>query len=214
MLIADDEALVRHALRVFVDRGADMEVVGEASDGIEAVDAVASLGPDVVLMDLQMPRMGGIDAIRQIASDHPDVRVIAVTTFSSERHVSPALRAGASGYLVKDTEPTAILAAIRDVHRGQSIISPQVWEKLAESLRSDPESGSRSGPVPEPLTERELSIVRHLAQGKSNAEIAQDLFLAEPTVKSNLARAMQKWGTRDRVQTLIYAVSNNIVELD
>lgn len=211
VLIADDEALVRHALRMFVSHGEGMTVVGEVSDGIEAVNAVSTLAPDVVLMDLQMPRLSGIDATRTIVERHPSVRVIAVTTFSSERHVVPALRAGASGYLVKDTEPDAIVAAIRDVHAGVSVISPRITRELIATVRADVPTATGVPVIA--LTERELSIVRLIAQGMSNAEIATTLHIAEPTVKSNLARVMQKWAVRDRVQTLIYAVTHGVVTL-
>ncbi|MEJ1092760.1 response regulator transcription factor [Microbacterium istanbulense] len=214
MLIADDEALVRHALRIFVNTGGDMTVVGEAVDGEEAISATERLLPDVVLMDLQMPRVSGIEATRRITTARSDVRVLAVTTFSTERHVVPALRAGASGYLVKDTDPDDILEAIREVHAGRSVISPRVTRDLILSLRADPEKASSAAPTREPLTPRELSIVKAIAQGRSNAEIARELHLAEPTVKANLGRVMSKWGVRDRVQVLIYAITKSVIDVE
>lgn len=215
VLIVDDESLVRHALRIFVDSDAGMRVVGEAEDGEQAIDLVELLRPDVVLMDLRMPKMSGIEATKSITSLCPETRILAVTTFSSERHVVPALRAGASGYLVKDTEPDDIVDAIREVHAGRSVLSPRLTQELILSLRKDHDSGPRSaGLVPQELTERELSVVRLIAQGMSNAEIAQNLYLSEPTIKSNLSGVMTKWGVRDRVQVLIYAVQHNIVRLE
>ncbi|MFC6356540.1 response regulator [Luethyella okanaganae] len=214
VLIADDEALVRHALRVFVNTGGDMTVVGEAVDGEEAVSAAERLLPDVVLMDLQMPHVSGIEATRRIATALPDVRVLAVTTFSTERHVVPALRAGASGYLVKDTDPDDILEAIREVRAGRSVISPRVTRDLILSLQADPGVTRGAMPAPEALTPRELSIVQAIAQGRSNAEIARELHLAEPTIKANLGRVMSKWGVRDRVQVLIYAITKNVIDLE
>lgn len=214
MLIADDEALVRHALRIFVSAGEDMTVVGEAVDGEDAVAQAWRLVPDVVLMDLRMPRVSGIEATQRITSKLAKVRVLAVTTLSTERHVVSALRAGASGYLVKDTAPVDILKAIREVRAGRSVVSPCIAHDLDLSLCSYPMPRTRATREVDPLTPRELSIVRLIARGCSNAEIARELHLAEPTVKANLGRVMVKWGVRDRVQALVYAIANDIVEVD
>lgn len=213
VLVADDDALVRHALRIFVDDTEDLCVVGEVGDGDEAVAEGQRLHPDVILMDLHMPRMSGVEATQRLAESSPEVRVLAVTTLSTERHVVPALRAGASGYLVKDTEPEEINSAIREVHAGRAVISPRITQELISSVRGEPRV-SRGGAPTEPLTDRELSIMRLIAQGMSNAEIATDLHLSEPTIKANLARIMRKWQVRDRVQALIHAIAHQIVDID
>lgn len=212
MLIADDEALVRHALRVFIDSAEGLTVVGEASDGHQAATLVEELLPDVVLMDLHMPRVSGIEATRRIAKNCPAVRVLAVTTFTTERHVVPALRAGASGYLVKDTDPDDIVRAVREVHAGRSVISPRITRELILNVRDHP-GVDEGGMDVAPLTARELMIVKSLARGRSNAEIARDLHLAEPTVKAHLGRVMTKWAVRDRVQVLIYAITRHIIDI-
>lgn len=214
VLIADDEALMRTALRLFVDSAPDMTVVAEAADGQEAVTASARLLPDVVLMDMQMPRMDGVAATREVLHHSPDTRVLAITTFSSQRFLVPALRAGASAYLVKDTEPDALVAAIRDVYEGSCVISPSVTRDLVESVRTN----VATVPLPElaapaDLSEREYDVVRLLGRGLSNAEIAAELFLSEATVKTHLGRVMTKWGVRDRVQVLIHAARANIIDL-
>lgn len=214
VLVVDDEALVRHALRIFVDSSELLEVVGEATNGVEAIQQCQALAPDVVLMDIQMPRMNGIEAIRAVTSAMPEVKTIAVTTFSAERHIVAALQAGASGYLVKDSSPDAVIQAILDVAEGRSALSPQVTRELVSMIQGD--TGSplvRVLTQLEPLTARELSIVEKLALGKSNAEIADDLHLAEATVKANLHRVMRKWDVRDRVQVLITAVRRGLVTI-
>ena len=183
-------------------------------NGGEAVDRSARIAPDVILMDLQMPMMGGIAATESITGSQPDVRVLALTTFSSERHVVSALRAGATGYLTKDTPPEQLIEAILDVNVGEFVLSPQISRKLAEAVRAAG-SGRRLqvGPEYTQLTARELDIVRLLSEGMSNAEIGRSLSIAEPTVKATLGRIMAKWNVRDRVQVLIRAVQTGLVNL-
>lgn len=211
MLIVDNEALVRHALRIFVDRAEETTVVGEATNGTEAIDECLRLQPDVVLMDIQLPQKNGIEATAYLSEHCPDTRVLAITTFSSDRHVVAALRSGASGFLVKDTAPEEIIKAIVDVHEGKSVLSPQITRDLISVIL---DSGERHGDTStERLSEREEVIVQLLAQGMSNAEIASELSLSEATIKANMSRIMNKWNVRDRVQVLIHAVRSGLVTL-
>lgn len=211
VLIVDDEALVRRALAVFVRSADGMVIVGEASDGAQAVAACAALRPDVVLMDIRMQGVGGIEAIAQIADTMADVRVIAVTTFGSDDTVLAALRAGAVGFLVKDSEPDQVIAAIRGVHEGGYVLSPRVARELINSV-GKAQPGSPLEPNQQ-VSDRERGVIALLAQGMSNAEIAQALFLSEATVKSHLRRIMSRWGVRDRVQLLVRAARAGIIEM-
>lgn len=210
VLVADDEELVRHALRIFVDADERTTVVGEARDGAEALALCQQLRPEIVLMDIQMPVMDGVTATERISRGHPETRVLALTTFSSERHVVSMLRAGASGYLVKDTAPEQLVQGIVDVRDWRSALSPQISHALVRTVRAPAADHAR---VPSDVTGRELSILQLLAQGKSNAEIAAELNLAETTVKANFGRIMTKWGVRDRVQVLIRATQLGVVTL-
>lgn len=211
VLIVDDEVLVRHALRIFVEADPRTTVVGEVRDGLEAVAAVGSCKPDVILMDIQMPGGNGVDATAEISKHHPQATVLALTTFSAERHVISMLRAGASGYLVKDTEPSEMTQAIVDVHEGKSVLSPQVSRALVSAVQSPEGLQASSG---QDLTERERSILHLLARGMSNAEIGAALNLAETTIKANFGRIMTKWQARDRVQVLIRAARIGVISLD
>lgn len=214
MLIVDDEKLVRSALHVFLQAAEDIEICGEAVSGEEAIARVADTHPNVVLMDVQMPGMGGIEATKHLAQAHPDVSVVALTTFSTERTVMPMLRAGASGFLVKDIEPDAIIDAIRRAHLGTYVMSPQVTHDLIAAVRDEePKAPSLPLSDEQQLTEREVEVVEQLARGMSNAEIAAALFLSETTVKAHLGHIMTKWGKRDRIQVLIYAVRARLVSL-
>lgn len=214
VLIADDEPLMSQALRIYCETAPGFACVGEVRNGRLAVGHAAALRPDVVLMDLQMPVMDGIEATRLITSAHPEVRVVAVTSFSSEEYLIPALHAGASGYLVKDAEPGDILAAIRAVHHGEAALSPAVSRELLRSIRVGDHAGPAAAAAGAPaLSPRELDVLRALARGRNNAEIGADLYISEATVKATLGRLTAKLEVRDRVQALIRASQLGLVEL-
>lgn len=212
VVIVDDDALVRHALTSFLSQTTDIMVVGEAESGAEAIEAVAQEKPNVVLMDLHMPVMGGVEAMERINTCWPDTRVLAVTTFHAFENVLPALRAGAAGYLLKDSNRDQIIAAVRGAVSGSTTLSPRVMQVLVETLER-----ASQPPVPlspsESLSERELDVVRQLGHGKSNREIARALRLSDGTVKAQLANVMTKWNARDRVQVLIRGAQAGIVDL-
>ncbi|GGG47052.1 DNA-binding response regulator [Kocuria dechangensis] len=210
VLVADDQPLMRRALRLFLDHEDDLECVGEAADGREAVELCERLRPDAVLMDLQMPVMDGPEAIRVLAERHPEIVVIAVTTFSSERYVLPALRAGARGYLLKSAEPEEFISAVRAACRGTAVLSPSVAAALVEA----------EPPAPEPdpalqasLTPREREVLELMGRGASNAEIAAALQLGEPTVKTHVGNLFAKLGARDRTQAVVLAARAGLIRV-
>ncbi len=213
MIIVDDESLVRAALRVFLDSAEGFDLVGEADNGIDAIALVRSTQPDVVLMDVQMPKMDGIEATQRLTREFPGIKIVALTTFSSERVIVPMLSAGAAGFLVKDTSPDRILDAARLAHEGGYVLSPRVAKELVSSVKQNEPAAARAFGRDEELTERELEVVTLLAQGMSNAEIAAAMFVSEATVKSHLGRITAKWGVRDRIQVLIRATQYGLVSL-
>ena len=213
VIIVDDESLVRAALRVFLESSDGFELVGEADNGADAITLVRATQPDVVLMDVQMPIMDGIEATRRLTREFPGLKIVALTTFSTERVIVPMLSAGASGFLVKDTSPDRILDAARLAHEGGYVLSPRVAKELVTSVQSGAASATRELGRDEELTERELEVVTLLAQGMSNAEIAAAMFVSEATVKSHLGRITAKWGVRDRIQVLIRATQLGLVTL-
>jgi len=212
VVVVDDDPLVRRALSQFLVADADIEVVGVAADGHEACDAVDRLLPDVVVMDLHMPKMDGGEATERITRKWPATRVVAMTSLGSVEDILPLLDAGASGYLLKDSEPESIRAAVRTAHQGTSVLSADVVTALVASVRAS-RPGNIVLPVEQELTERELEVVEHLAHGLSNSEIARELCIGERTVKAHLSSIMTKWESRDRVQVLIKASRMGIVTI-
>jgi DNA-binding NarL/FixJ family response regulator len=212
VLIADDEALVRRGFTMILDAESDLEVVGEAADGHAAVELATTRKAEVVLMDIRMPGMDGIEATRRIvAADGP--RVIVVTTFGVDEHVFQALRAGASGFLLKNTPPEQLAEAVRVVNRGDALIAPEVTRSLIDAFASTPDS---STPAPARLrallTPREIEVLILLAHGVSNAEIAETLFISEATVKTHVSHILTKLGLRDRTQAVVLAYESGLVE--
>jgi len=206
VLLADDQALFREALRTLLDVHPAVDVVGEAGDGDEALRQAAALHPDVVLMDLRMPRLDGIAATRRLRAAQPDVRVLALTTFDTDEEVFAALRAGAVGYLLKDVSSQRLVEAVLAAARGESVLQPSVAAKVVARVAALPdEAVPRPRPPLVPLSERELAVVRLLAEGRSNKEIAADLYLAEGTVKNYVTALLGKLGARDRTQAALRA---------
>lgn len=211
VLLADDQALVRHGFGMIIRTEPDMEVVAEAGTGAEAVDLAARLSPDVVLMDVRMPGLDGIEATRRVVVDERSPRVLVLTTFDSDEIVLGALRAGASGFLLKDAGGDQLVAAIRIVAGGGSLFSPSVTRRLIERyVSSSPAEPARG--LSE-LTARETEILRHLGRGRSNAEIARALVLSEHTVKSHVTHLLRKLGLRDRTQAVVLAYEAGVVRI-
>ncbi|HZQ81392.1 MAG TPA: response regulator transcription factor [Gaiellaceae bacterium] len=210
VVLADDQDLVREGLRMLLDVEADIEVVGEARNGKEALAEIRRVDPDVVLMDVRMPELDGIEATERIASTGSRARVLVLTTFDLDEYVYRALRAGASGFLLKDATRDQLVGAVRTVARGEALLAPAVTRRLIEDFCRRPEPGSVPTATAE-LSEREHEVLQLLARGLSNAEIAKTLVLGETTVKSHVARVLAKLGLRDRVQTVVFAYESGLV---
>jgi DNA-binding NarL/FixJ family response regulator len=205
VLVVDDQALFREALSTLLAAQAQVEVVGEAADGAEALVEVARTAPDVVLMDRRMPVLDGLSAIRRIAVEHPAVRVLALTTFDTDDEVFAALRAGAVGYLLMDVTAARLVEAVVAADRGQSVLSPAVAARVVARVARLPHDEALPAPQPlvVPLTERELGVLRQVAEGRSNREIARSLYLTEGTVKNHVTAVLAKLGARDRTQAAL-----------
>ena len=211
VLIADDQALVRAGFRKLLESSPDVEVVGEAADGREAVDQARRLLPTVVLMDIRMPRMDGIEATRRLMSGGDAARVLILTTFGLDDYVYDALRAGASGFMLKDAPPEELLAAIEVVARGDALIAPAVTRSVIEEFVRRSPAPSPPAPVLDELTAREREVLALLARGLSNAEIAERLVVSDGTVKTHVAHVFSKLGLRDRVQAVILAYESGVI---
>jgi DNA-binding NarL/FixJ family response regulator len=212
VLLVDDQALVRAGFRALIDSEDDLEVVGEASDGEEALERIGALKPDVVLMDIRMPRLDGIEATRRLAADPQlsDVRLIILTTFETDAYVFEALRAGASGFLVKDTVPAELLRAVRVVAGGEALLSPGVTRRLIAEFASH-RPAPRPGARLDALTEREREVTALVAGGLSNDEIAERLVVSPSTAKTHVSRVMGKLDARDRAQVVVAAYESGLV---
>ena len=217
-MLADDEAMVRAGLRLILESEPDIDVVGEASDGVEALATAARLRPDVVLIDVHMPRLDGLSAAHLLLAENPGIKVVVLTTFNDNSYVHEALRLGASGFLLKVAPPERLAEAVRVAARGDALLDPLVTRGVIESFVAAPEAGQATDPQSPPgldlLTDRELEVFHLLAQGKSNAEIADAFVVAEATVKTHVARVLTKLHLRDRVQAVVLAYEHGLVHPD
>ncbi len=213
MVLADDQTLVRSGFRLILESVGDITVVGEAADGRQALDLVTDLQPDVVLMDIQMPDLDGLEATRRIGllGDRLATRVLVLTTFERDDYVFEALRAGASGFLLKNCPPEDLLRAVRLVARGDALLDPAVTRRIIEDYVTRPAPAERHPQTLDRLTERELDVLRLLARGRSNSELAAQLYVSEGTIKTHVSSILAKLGLRDRVQAVVFAYDHGVV---
>jgi DNA-binding NarL/FixJ family response regulator len=212
VLVADDQSMVRAGFRMLLAGEQDIEVVAEASNGREAVDMAARFDPTVVLMDIRMPELDGLEATRRILAADAEARVLILTTFDLDEYVYEALRAGASGFVLKDDPPEQLIAAVRIVAGGDALLSPAITRRVIKRFTRIPRSGP-PGEVDD-LTERELDVFRLIARGLSNAEIGRELFISDTTVKTHITHILQKLGVRDRVQAVVLAYETGLFDAD
>jgi DNA-binding NarL/FixJ family response regulator len=212
VLIVDDQALVRAGFRMILDAEPDIQIVAEAEDGLQAVERVTRYTVDVALMDIRMPNLDGIEATRRIGELAPHTRVLMLTTFDLNEYVYEALRAGAGGFLLKDAPPEQLVSAIHVVASGDALLAPTITRRVIEEFVRRPPPSDGVPAALEHLTARELEVLALVAKGRSNAEIAKELFLGETTVKTHVARILQKLSLRDRVQAVVYAYESGLVQ--
>ncbi|UFU07438.1 response regulator [Ruania halotolerans] len=218
VLLVDDQSLLRMGFRMVLEAEDDLEVVGEASDGATGIRMAGELSPDVVLMDVRMPGTNGIEATAAIVAHRPETRVIILTTFDLDEYAFAGLRAGASGFLLKDTEPSELVAAIRTVHSGDAVVSPRITRRMLEMFATELPTGTPDGggspaaaAPPSELTDREHEVLLAIAEGLSNSEIAASLYVSEATVKTHVGKVLAKLGLRDRVQAVVYAYETGLI---
>ena len=209
IVVADDQDLVREGIRLMLDAEPDLTVVGEAANGLEALEQTRRHDPDVVVMDVRMPQLDGIEATTRLAQSNARARTLILTTFDLDEYVYRALKAGASGFLLKDATRDQLAAAVRTVATGEALLGPSITQRLIEDYCRTPPTSSAITDVR--LSDRELEVLRHIAAGRSNAEIAAALFLGEATVKSHVARILARLGLRDRVQIVVFAYESGLV---
>ena len=207
ILIVDDHTLVREGLTTILSRQPDFDVVGEASDGVQAVDVARALHPDVILMDLRMPNMSGVEAMRRINAEDPDIKIIVLTTFDTDEYIFDAVEAGAKGYLLKDTSRDELFAAVRAVCKGESLIEPGVAARLITRFQE------LSQPDPDSLSDREVQVLQLVARGSANKQIAAELLISESTVKTHIANIFSKMNVRHRTQAVTQALQKGIIKL-
>lgn len=211
IMLVDDQEMVRVGFRMILDAEADLAIVGEASDGAGAVELADRADADVILMDVRMPRMDGIEACGIIRERRPDTRVMMLTTFDLHDYVHAALRAGASGFMLKDAPAEQLVDAIRIIAQGDALLAPSITQALIDEIARQPVSDRASYPGIERLTDRELDVIRLMARGSSNGEIAAELYLGEATIKTHVGRILAKVGARDRVQAVVVAYESGLV---
>jgi len=210
VLIVDDHTIVRKGIRALLAEIEGIEVVGEADNGQEAVDQADTLHPDVILMDLAMPKMDGIEATRQIKASQPESRILVMTSFAADDKVFPAIKAGALGYLLKESTPEDLVQAIHQIHRGESSLHPTIARKVLQEITHS----SDRPPTPDPLTEREAEVLRLVAQGLSNQDIAKKLNISDPTVRTHVSNILGKLHLATRIQAALYALREGLVSLN